>query len=251
MPRAYNTERRQAAAELTRTRVLEAARELLQAPEEFGRFTVEAVAQQANVARMTVYYQFGSRSGLLEALCDYMGRRGGMERLGAVFQIPDPLEALGEYVRLFAQFWASDRVVTRRLRALAALDPEFEAVIRTRDGWRRGAIQRLVQMVGEKYGKPAPEARETAVIVLLTLCSFATYDELAGSGHTPDEVAVVVTRLAYQALGFDASPAAFPHWTAPVQSAVSGGPPNVRPGASAGPCHSRPSGGSPGPGSDT
>jgi AcrR family transcriptional regulator len=35
-----------------------------------AKFSVEAVARQAGVARMTVYYQFGSRRGLLEGICD-------------------------------------------------------------------------------------------------------------------------------------------------------------------------------------
>src|SRR5262249_35010278 len=69
-PRPYRLGQRQAAAEQTRARILAAARELLVASAGFSGFSVEAVARQAGVARMTVYYQFGSKPGLLEALYD-------------------------------------------------------------------------------------------------------------------------------------------------------------------------------------
>ncbi len=46
----------------------------------FG-FTVDAVAREAGVARMTVYYQFGSKAGLLEAIFDSLAVRGGAEEL--------------------------------------------------------------------------------------------------------------------------------------------------------------------------
>ncbi len=59
--------RRQATTSETRTRILAAARELLAASGAAG-FSIEAVAQQADVARMTVYYQFGSKPGLLEMI---------------------------------------------------------------------------------------------------------------------------------------------------------------------------------------
>jgi AcrR family transcriptional regulator len=39
-------------------------------PDGYARFSIEAMALQADVARMMVYHQFGSKIGLLEALCD-------------------------------------------------------------------------------------------------------------------------------------------------------------------------------------
>src|SRR2546430_11163673 len=69
-PRPYRLGRRQPAAQRTRARVLRAARELLTARAGAEPFSVDAVARRAGVARMTVYHQFGSRRGLLEALFD-------------------------------------------------------------------------------------------------------------------------------------------------------------------------------------
>ena len=47
---------------------------------------MEAVARVADVSRLTVYYQFDSKAGLLEALYNYIARRGEMERLAEVFR---------------------------------------------------------------------------------------------------------------------------------------------------------------------
>src|SRR5437764_6835662 len=123
-PRPYRLGQRQSTSEQTRTRIIAAARELLMAADGFSGFSIEAVARQADVARMTVYHQFGSKIGLLEALCDSLASYGGMEQLAAAFRRAEPLDALDEYITVFSRFWDSDRLVTRRLRALAALDAD-------------------------------------------------------------------------------------------------------------------------------
>src|SRR5256714_15582278 len=119
-PRPYRPGQRQVTTEQTRARILTAARELLTASDGFNGFSIDAVARQADVARMTVYYQFGSKIGLLEALSDSLASQGGMEQLANAFRRPEPLDALDEYITVFSRFWDSDRLVTRRLRAMAA-----------------------------------------------------------------------------------------------------------------------------------
>ena len=120
-PRPYRLGQRQKATEQTRARILAAARELLLTSDAFSGFSIDAVARQADVARMTVYHQFGSKIGLLEALSDSLAAHGGMEQLANAFRQPDPLKALDEFITVFSRFWQSDRLVTRRLRALSAL----------------------------------------------------------------------------------------------------------------------------------
>src|SRR5579859_7421009 len=121
-PRPYQLGQRKAASDQTRARILAAARALLMAPDGYSRFSIETVARQADVARMTIYHQFGSKSGLLEALCDTLAAGGGMEQLASAFRLPEPLDVLKQYLVVFSRFWNADRLVTRRLRALAALD---------------------------------------------------------------------------------------------------------------------------------
>ncbi len=200
-PRPYRLGQRQATTEQTRARIIAAARELLVASNGFSGFSIDAVARQADVARMTVYYQFGSKIGLLEALSDSLAAHGGMEQLAAAFSRPDPLDALTEYIAVFSRFWNSDRLVTRRLRALAALDPDFEQVVRARDEWRRGGIRVIVGRLVEKYGRPAPAIFDEMVDVLYTLIGFECFDTLAGPTGNLEEIAPVVQRLARSALG--------------------------------------------------
>src|SRR5262245_18669028 len=132
-PRPYNVGQRQVNAERTRLRIIHAARELLMAPDGYSRFSIEAVARQADVARMTVYYQFGSKIGLLEALSDYLAAKGGLEQLSTAFCRAEPLEVLEAYINIFSHFWEADRMVIRRLRALTALDPDFAQVVQARN----------------------------------------------------------------------------------------------------------------------
>jgi len=200
-PRPYQLGQRKAASDQTRTRILAAARALLMAPDGYSRFSIETVARQADVARMTVYHQFGSKLGLLEGLCDSLASSGGMEQLASAFRQPEPLAALNQYIEIFGRFWEVDRLVMRRLRALAALDPDFEQVIRTRDEWRRKGLRALMQQMVEKQMPSLNESLDEIVAILFTLTSFETFDTLAGSARSLEEVAPVVQRLARLAIG--------------------------------------------------
>jgi AcrR family transcriptional regulator len=130
---------------------------LLVAEGGLSGFTVDAVARRAGVARMTVYYQFGSKVGLLQAVFDSLAVRHGVERLGAALRREDPLDGLAEFVAAFGHFWEADRLIIRRLRGLAALDPDFEQVWEEREGRRREGLRIIVQRLVDEHGRPAPE----------------------------------------------------------------------------------------------
>lgn len=205
-PRPYQLGQRQAAVDATRQKVLEAARALLAGPDGQPGFTVDAVAKQADVARATVYYRFGTKSGLLEALFDSLAERGHLGELPAAFTHPDPQEALRRFVACFGRFWASDRLVLRRIRAIAALDPEIGPVIQARDERRRTGLQVLAGRLDAARGTgngPAevlmPGATATAgddrIGLAHMLTSFETFDALAGPDREPDAVIPVITDL--------------------------------------------------------
>jgi len=200
-PRPYRLGQRQVLAEQARERILTATRELLMTSNGFSGFSMEAVARLADVTRMTVYHQFGSKIGLLEALCDSLAASGGMEQLATAFRQPEPLDALMEYITVFSHFWDADRLVLRRLRGLAALDLDFEQVVRVRDERRRQGLSVLVRRFVGKDTPPVKEAIEETVDVLYTLISFECFDTLAGPTRSLEEVAPVVQRLAKAALG--------------------------------------------------
>lgn len=199
-PRPYRLGQRQAATEQTRARIIAAARELLMASDGIAGFSIDAVARQADVARMTVYHQFGSKTGLLEALCDSLATSGGIEQLASAFSKTEPLDALDEYISIFGHFWQADRLITRRLRGLAALDADFEQVIRARDERRRYGLRVIIQRRIEQCGQPEPAAFDEMVNILYTLISFECFDTLAGPTRNAEEVVPVLQRLARSAL---------------------------------------------------
>lgn len=187
-PRPYRLGQRQVAADEARTRILAAARDQL--AEDTG-FSIDAVARRADVARMTVYYQFSSKRGLLEALFDALAARGGMQQLPSAFQKADPTAALNRFIDVFARFWSSDRIVLRRLRAMAALDRELEQVLGERNEGRRNGLRVIVSRLPARAGHIA----ET-VDLLFALTSFENFDVLAGQDRTLEAVAPLIKRAA-------------------------------------------------------
>lgn len=196
-PRPYRLGQRQATVEQTRGRILSATRELLMENDGFTRFSIDLVARKADVARMTVYHQFGSKIGLLEALCDFLAANGNIEQLVSVFRLSDPFEGLERLVAIFGQFYETDRLVTRRLRALAALDAEFEQVIRARDERRRHALTVLMQRINLRRAFPRPETITETVTVLQALTSFESFDAMAGLEHSMEAAIPTISRLAH------------------------------------------------------
>jgi len=196
-PRPYRLGKREEVIGEGRRRILDAARELLGTATAYPGFTVDAVARRADVARATVYYQFGSKTGLLEAVCDDLAEAGGMADLARVFTDPAPDAAVRGFITAFAGFWAADRAVMRRLRALAALDPDVGAVIAARDQRRRQGLTVLVSRL------PVTAAAEQAVQILYALTSFETFDALAGPDQDLTSVLTIVIRLAEATLSID------------------------------------------------
>ncbi len=184
-PRPYQLGKRQDLVDESRRRVLDAARSLLAEARAYTAFTVDAVAKRADVSRATIYYQFDSKTGLLEALCDDLAEAGRMHGLAAAFTTSDSTEALRRFVAAFNTFWAVGRPVMRRLRALSALDPEVGAVITGRDERRRAGLEVLVKRVPDDRLTVPPDR---AVTMLFTLTSFETFEALAYPDRTSEEV---------------------------------------------------------------
>ena len=176
-PRPYQLGKRQGQIDESRQRILDAARSLLAETDRYTAFTVDAIAKRADVARATIYYQFDSKTGLLEALCDDLAESGQLSELTTAFTNPDPLGALRDFVAAFGRFWAANRLVMRRLRALAALDPEVGGVIHARDERRRAGLAVLVGRLRDQHLTAV--AADRAANTLLALTSFETFDALA------------------------------------------------------------------------
>lgn len=115
-----------------------------------------------------------------------------------VFHEPDPSVALDKFVSIFVGFWSSDRVVIRRLRAMAALDTEIAHGIHSRDARRRhiaGEILKRTAAAGKK--RYSEEQLNATADVLAMLTGFATYDALTTAAHSQKEIIATIGRLAH------------------------------------------------------
>jgi AcrR family transcriptional regulator len=199
-PRPYDNTRRIEGAAATRERILEAARAVLHAPAGAERFSIDAVAREAGVVRATVYYQFHSRAGLIEAFFDHLAARAELPaKIAAAMHKGSALEAIGSLVHAFADLWESDREAIRRVRAMGILDPELGALLSSRNERRRFIAAALVERLrGEGYVLAVPP--EQAAGLLWTLSDFEVYDSLAGQGCAHPDVAEAVASLVLRAL---------------------------------------------------
>ena len=206
-------ERRKVGADQTRTNILEAARKLL-VSEHFREFTMEAVAKAADVSRLTVYYQFNSRAGLLEGLYNHIATGGYIGMLPDVFREGnDPVQKLHRFIEVFVRFWASNREVIRRLHALGAIDAEIGHGLRERNQRRRNGLQVIVEHYCRNYFQFIAMQGALMLDVLHMLTSFETYDALAASGRSTDEIVAIIRKLVDQAIGM--SPRPVSQYTAP------------------------------------
>jgi AcrR family transcriptional regulator len=194
MPRSYRLGQRQQIIEQTRARIVAAARELLITAPTLTDFSFDAIARQADVSRMTVYHQFGTKLGLLEAVCDTLAANGGMEHLATAFRAEHLPEALDIFVRTFCQFWSADRAVIRRLNAYAVFDPDFGRVMQTRNERRRHGLRVLLE---RHRSDLSPQAREEVIGILFTLTSYECADMLAGPSGDPQAIAPQIIHLVH------------------------------------------------------
>src|SRR3979411_422328 len=141
--RQYVSRVRAAAAEANGDRVIEEAARFLRS-EPISAFSIESVAKQAGVTRLTVYNQFGSRRGLLEAVFYHLARRGRPHRIGDAVVDPDPRHGLRLLVEIFCEFWSGDPAVGRLHEAMA-LDSEFAQALAARNERRRRDVAPLAE----------------------------------------------------------------------------------------------------------
>lgn len=188
--RSYESPARAAAAAVKRERMVSAAMALLRAEDNPAGMSLDAVAKAAGVTRLTVYNQFGSRRGLLEAVLDKLASEAGFDKVASVMALPDPFEAFDQLVELICRAWARD-VLMARLHAVAAVDPEFREAMNLRMDRRRVAIGALVQRMAS--GKEVDQQRCGDVLDLLcTMTSYAVFAALRTPERSPDLIAAMM-----------------------------------------------------------
>lgn len=188
-PRAYRRGKREDAAQETRERIVRAARALL-VDTGFYQVSLEDVARAADVTRATVYYQFGSKLGLLDAIALDATQRSGLARVFQAMAHPDAVEAVRGAIVEGARLWAADVDVFRQVIGLGMVDPELKSTAAERERMRRDDLRHVAdRLAAQGRLKPGVTA-EQATDVLFVLTSFTTFDSLhSTSRRTEGEIA--------------------------------------------------------------
>jgi AcrR family transcriptional regulator len=184
------------AAAAKRNQVLQAAARFLREEDGITAFSLDAVAKAANVTRLTVYNQFGSRRGLLEAVFDDIAQRGRLTRLDDAAANPDPEKGLEMVVRIFCEFWGSDPAVAR-LHDAMAIDQELAQALTARNERRRSRIEELIARMAAEATPAAAKRDVIDLIYVLTSC--ATFRMLS-SARSAADVCALLTNAAKAAV---------------------------------------------------
>lgn len=193
--RPYRSEMRAAAVDASRTRIVEASRRLLAGGKDLPTFSLESVAREAGVTRLTVYNQFESKLGLLEAVFDDIARRGGLFDLPAVMAERDVMKALRRFVAVFCRFWGSHDRVLPKFAAMSKLDKEIAASLKQRTERRRHALAALVERL------PRVHAPADLTDVLFALTSFETFEALSVRQRSDAAIEALIWQLIEDAIG--------------------------------------------------
>ena len=185
--RAYRPTRGSARVARTRQRIMDAVRELL-ADGRFQEATVAEVAERAGVSRATLYQHFGTRLGLVDAICETLADNPALVALRRAPERESAAEMLQYFLRETVRFWASERAIHRHLYGLAVIDTAAADFVERQRRDRRGEVERVVTALsGIGALDPAPTPTRAAATLML-LCSFPAYDELREAGLEEAEI---------------------------------------------------------------
>lgn len=192
--RPYRSPRRAAAADETRARLVAAARTLLSGGKDSPAFSLDGVARQAGVTRLTVYNQFQSKRGLLEAVFDDLAQRGGLSELPQVFAEADPEKAIRRFVTVFCRFWTAHATMLPKFSAVTKLDDDVAASLHARSERRRHALTLLLsRFSADDDGKSVD-----LVDLLFALTSFEMFAALSVRNRSAASVEALVQDLVEQ-----------------------------------------------------
>jgi AcrR family transcriptional regulator len=185
----YRSDLRDAAADVTRARIVKAARRLLTGGTDLPAFSLDAVAREAGVTRLTVYNRFESKRGLVEAVFDDIAERGGLFELRSVLADTDAMSSLRGIVAVFCRFWASHDRALAKLAGMTKLDRDIAVSLKQRTERRRGVLTVSVKRL------PGVREADDLVDILFALTSFETFEALSVRQRSAAAVEALIWRL--------------------------------------------------------
>jgi AcrR family transcriptional regulator len=198
-PRRYTLGQRQRTTDETRARIIAAARARLAEADGGRAFTIDAVARDAEVTRVTVYQHFETKQRLLGAVLDELAAEGGLHGMRAAINDAPAELALDHVVATIVRFWATDRMLHRHLSALADIDPDLRDIVHERRERRRATITLAVSRLDPGLAS-SPARLAEAVDAVFALTSSTMLDALAGRRRSVARITQIVQRLARSAI---------------------------------------------------
>lgn len=175
--------RRNKRSNASRGRVLQAVRDLLEEG-SFHETTVEEVADRAGVSRATLYSHFGSRVGLVDAMCEAFDANPALIALRETDNVDLWLERV-------VDFWSAEEKILVQLYGAAAVDPAARALVERQTRDRYAELKVLLRKLGRE---------DPAVFgAFAVLTSFETYYELRRrGGRSKRQVVAALKQYAQQ-----------------------------------------------------
>ena len=161
--------RRPRRSQETRDRIIGAVRDLL-AEGAFHESTVDEVARRAGVSRATLYQHFGTRLGLVDAMCEAFDENPALIALRETHDVD-------AFVARVVEFWAAEEKVLVQLYGAASVDPAASDLVVRQRRDRHAELRRLLRGLG------IDDRRAFAALSVLT--SFETFEELRRHAGLP------------------------------------------------------------------
>jgi AcrR family transcriptional regulator len=198
--RTYTLHKRAQAAQDTRLSIVEATRSLL---EETGYpdISLNDIARKAGVSRQTIYVQFGSKSGVLQAVGEHIEHAALEGLIPTLLQASNPVEALRLGLQRVVRFYEHDDQVLRNLHAQTVYDASYATVWRDKQQeiWRN--TRRLVEWLDREGCLAASWNVEEATDWLWAANSFESYHQLVGErGWTAEQFVLRIMQLVEKTL---------------------------------------------------
>jgi AcrR family transcriptional regulator len=162
------TQRRGIDASISRDRILEATEALI-LDGGFAQATVSELAGRAGVSRATVFSQFGSKLGVLEALAVRCAGGPTMRAIRDAVALDDPDRIVAAVVDATCEHWERQGHILLTLKAITELEPGAIALIDEQRTDQRTSMETVVRTLrrGERGGD-LPAAQLVAALHMVT-----------------------------------------------------------------------------------
>lgn len=168
--RTYRSESRKAQAQITRARILAAAKKLFQT-QGFEKVTIEKLALQSEISAPTIYALFQSKRGVLRAIMDEALPSDEREALVEVaIGEKSPKKRLCIAAKIARVIYDAERTTMALFQGASVLAPEFKELEHEREKRRYQRLEETIEMMvkGGFLSKDLTPCKAHAILWALT-----------------------------------------------------------------------------------